>query len=149
MLTASRVGRGSKCSSVRSRLAVEPVIFEADVGGAEQLARAGAAARPLFAAHLEQIGEIVVEQQRQVEARAAVAMVLHADALIGGAAPQEHRAHDWIMSFCSTMRSLAIDVRIGEIDRQRGIVVAQIRAQQQRLRRPAPVRAAPDSAYRH
>ena len=37
------------------------------------------------------------------------------------------------MSFCSTIRPLSIDVGIGEIHRQRGIVVPQIRTQQQRL----------------
>ena len=71
-----------------------PLIFERDIGGAEQLAGADAAARALLAAHLEQIGEIVVEQERQIEAGRPVAMVLHADALIGGAAPQEDGAHD-------------------------------------------------------
>ena len=117
----------------RSRLAVEAAIFEADIGGAEQLARAGAAARAPGAAHLEQIGEIIVEQEGQVDAGGPVAMVLDADALIGGAAPQEQRAHDVDQILLQDDALAVIDVGIGEVDRQRGIVVAQVRTEQQRL----------------
>ena len=110
-----------------------PLIFEHDIGGAEQLARADAAARPALAAHLEQIGEIIVEQQRQIEARRPVAVILQADALIGGAAPQEDRAHDVQRVLLQHQPAVAVDVGIGEIDGQRRIVVAQIGAEQQRL----------------
>jgi len=101
--------------------------------GPEQSGGADAAARAPFAAHLEQIGEVVVEQQRQVEARRPVAMVLHADPLIGRSPPQEDRAHDVQHVLRQHDPAAAIDVGIGEIYRQRGIVVTQIRTQQQRL----------------
>ena len=129
----SRVGRGSKCSAVCACPAVEPAIFERNVGRPEQLAGADAAARALLAAHLEQIGEIIVEQQRQVEARGRLAVILQADALIGGAAPQEDRAHDVQHVLLQHDAAVAVDVGIGEIDGQRRIVVAQIGAEQQRL----------------
>src|SRR6516225_10736693 len=73
---------------------VEPPVVEQHVDRALQLARADAPARTLFPAYLEQVGEIIVEQQRQIEARPAVAMVLQSDPLIRRAAPQENRAHD-------------------------------------------------------
>ena len=60
-------------------------------------------------------------------------MVLHADALIGRAAPEEDRAHDVQQVLLQHQAALAIDVGIGEIDGQGRIVVAQIGAEQQRL----------------
>ena len=114
-------------------LAIEPVIVERNIGRAHELARTDAAARALFAAHLEQIGKVVVEQQRQVEARGLLAVVLHADALIGGAAPQEDRAHDVQHVLLQHDPAASINVGIGEIDRQRRIVVAHVGAEQQRL----------------
>jgi len=60
-------------------LVIEPPVFQQDVCRTQQFAGADAPARALFAAHLEQIGEVVVEQQRQLEARRPVAMVLHAE----------------------------------------------------------------------
>src|ERR1700748_776180 len=45
-------------------LAVEPFIVERDILRPEQLGRTDAAARPLLAAHFEQIGKVAVEQYR-------------------------------------------------------------------------------------
>src|SRR3979411_1259382 len=59
-----------------AQLAIEPVIFEHNVGGTKQFAGADAPSRTLFAAHLEQIGEVTVEQQRQVEASPPVTIIL-------------------------------------------------------------------------
>ena len=116
-----------------ARPAVEPAIFQRHVGRAEQLAGAHAPARPALAAHLEQIGEIIVEQQRQIETRRPVAVVLQADPLVGRAAPQEDRAHDVQHVLLQHHPAIAVDVGIGEVDGQRRIVVAQIGAEQQRL----------------
>ncbi len=52
-----------------ARPAVEPLIIELHVGRPDQPAGADAPARTLFAAHLEQIGEVIVERQRQIETR--------------------------------------------------------------------------------
>src|ERR1700731_4618306 len=65
--------------------AVDPGIVEHNVGGTEQFAGADAPARTTLASHLEQIGEVIVEQQRQIEARRIFAVILHANALIGRA----------------------------------------------------------------
>ena len=126
---------------------VEAAIFKQHVGRPEQLAGAGSAVRTPLAAHLEQIGKIIVEQQRQLEAGALVAVVLQPDALIGRAAPQEDRAHDVQQVLLQHNAALAIDVGVGQVDRQSRIVVAQVRAEQaaagdRRARAPA----APDSA---
>ena len=90
----------------------------------------GAAA---LAAHLEQIGEIIVEQQREIEARLPVAVILQGNALVGRAAPQKNRAHDVQRVLLQRQPAVAVDVGIGQIDGQRRIVVAQIGAEQQRL----------------
>ena len=60
-------------------------------------------------------------------------MVLQADTLIGRIPPQEHRAHDVQQILLQDDAPLAIDVRVGEIDCQGGIVVAQVRAEQEWL----------------
>ncbi len=113
---------------------IEAAIVEQHVGRPQQPACADAAAPAPFAADFKQIGEVVIEQQRQFKAGAAVAMVLHADALIGGTAPEEDRAHDVQQILLQHEAALAVDVRVGEIDRQGRIVVAQIGAEQQRLK---------------
>ncbi|MEY9170404.1 hypothetical protein ABIF15_001636 [Bradyrhizobium elkanii] len=115
------------------RLLVEAAIFQHHVGRAEQFARADATPRPALAAHLEQIGKVVVEQQREIEARGMIAVILQADALIGRAAPQEDRAHDVQRVLRQGQTVVAIDVGIGEVDRQRRIVVAHVGAEQERL----------------
>ena len=116
-----------------ARDVIEAAIVEQHVGRPEQPARADAAALAPLAANFKQIGEVIVEQQCQSEAGAAVAMILHADALIGGAAPQEDRAHDVQQILLQVEASVTVNVGVGEIDRQGGIVVAQIGAEQQRL----------------
>ncbi len=116
-----------------SRPGVEPAIFERNIRGALKPAGADTAARALFAADLEQIGEVIVEQQRQVETRIALTVILHADSLISGSAPQEDRAHDMQHVLLQHDAAVVVNIGIGEIDGQRGIVVAHIRAKQQRL----------------
>jgi hypothetical protein len=44
-----------------AQIAIEPVIFEHNVGGPKQFAGANAPARTCFAAHFEQIGEVAIE----------------------------------------------------------------------------------------
>ena len=113
----------------RARSVVESGIFQQHIGRTKQLAGADATARTALAAHLEQIGKIIAEQQRQVEARLMLAVILHADALVGRAAPEEDRAHDVQHIFLQYQPTLTIDIRIGQIHRERGIVVTQVRTQ--------------------
>jgi hypothetical protein len=120
-----------QCSA--ARLAIQTVIFKCCVGRAEQFAGSDAPAWAFLAAHCEQVCKVVVEPPRQVEARGTFAVVLHADALIGGAAPPEDRAYDVQHVFLQHDPALTIHIGLGEIDGQRGIVIAQARAGQQRL----------------
>ena len=112
---------------------VKSLVVQHHTGRAEQFARADAAARALFAADPEQIGEIVVKQKCQIEARQAIAMILQADALIGCPVPEKDRAHDMQHVLGQHDPIVAIDVGIAEVDSQGRVVVAQIGAEQQRL----------------
>ena len=85
-------------------------------------APAGAALAP----HLEQVGEIAVEQPCQVEIRRIFAVILHADPLIRRTTPQKDRANDVQHVLAQHQPSLTIDVRVRQVDRQRGIVVSQV-----------------------
>ncbi len=60
-------------------------------------------------------------------------MIFQANALIGGALPQKHGAQDVQQIFGEHQPPAAINIRIGEIDGQRRVVVAQIGTEQQRL----------------
>ena len=114
-------------------LTVKPPIIQNDIGRPGQLAGADAALWPPLAAHLEEIGEIIVERQRQIEVRRIIAVVLQTDPLIGRASPQEDRPHDVQRVLAQHDAAIAVDVGIGEIDGQRRIVVAQVGAEQQGL----------------
>ncbi len=116
-----------------AQLAIEPFVFKANVSGTEQPAGADAPARPLFAAYFEQIREITVEQQGHIKTRRPVAMVLQADPLIGRSAPQKDGADDVEHVLLQHDPAVAIDIGIGEIDRQCRIIIAQVGAEQQRL----------------
>jgi len=116
-----------------ARHPVKPFILEPHVGWPDEPAGSDAPARTLFATHLEQIREIIVEQQRQLETHVACAVILQTHALIGRSTPQEHRSHDVKHVFRQHDPPLAVDVGVGEIDGKRRVVVAQVGAQQQRL----------------
>src|SRR3982751_2066640 len=60
-------------------------------------------------------------------------MILQADPLISRSSPQKYRTHDVQHVLLQHDPAAAIDVWIGEIDRQSGIVVAEVGAEQQRL----------------
>src|ERR1700693_1323462 len=92
-----------------ARFSVEPDIFQQDVGRTERFAGSYATARAALASHLKQIGEVVVEQQRQIEACRIFTVILQANALIGRSAPQEDRAHDVQHVLRQHDPSLAID----------------------------------------
>ena len=114
-----RKPRRSRVEVQRSaaRFAIKPVILERDVGRTKDFAEPDAPARTPFAAHFEQIREVIVEQQRQVKARQPVTMILHTDSLIGRSTPQKDRAHDMQHVLLQHNPAIAIDIGIGEIDR--------------------------------
>ena len=115
------------------RRAIEAVIAQQDLVRRNDLAGAGAAARPLDAAHLEQVGEIAVEVQRKIESNRTIAVIAQREALIGGAAPQEDRARDVHDVLLQRDLVAVVEIRIGQVDREHGVVVAHVRPEQQRL----------------
>jgi len=86
-------------------------------------------------AHLEQIGEIAVEGDRDLQRERPVTVVAHSKALIGRALPEEDRARDVQQIFLQhDLRATGVViVRIGEVDREQRVVIAHVRAKQQRL----------------
>ena len=116
------------------QLGVQSLVAQDGGVRADRLAGAGAAAFPLQAAHLEQVGEIAVEQHRQAQIDRTIAMVLDPQPLIGRVAPEKNRAHDMHGVLGQNEAMVEIHVGIGQIDGQLRIVVAHVGAEQQRLR---------------
>src|ERR1700760_2984781 len=75
-----------------SRAAVKPGIFEQHIRRPLQPAGRNAATLTPLTADLEEVGKVIAEQQGQIKARGMFAMILNADALVGGAAPEKDRA---------------------------------------------------------
>jgi hypothetical protein len=111
---------------------VEPAIAEHDLIVAAQFGGGAAAPVALGAAHLEQVGEVVLEQDADLQLDRLIAVIAKAQPLIGGAAPQEHRAQNVHVVLFQEDALIGDDVRIGQVDEQRRIVVAQIGAEQKR-----------------
>ena len=63
-----------------------------------------------------------------------VAVIAHAKPLIGGVAPHEDGAQQVQRVLLQDHALICEYVRVGQVDDQRGVVVAQVRAQLQRLR---------------
>ena len=112
--------------------AVETLVVQRDLGLAD-VHGCGAAAVAVHAPDFEQVGEIAGELERKPDVERAVAVVLHAEALIGGAVQQKNRAHDMQYVFRLRQFLIEIDIGVGQIDDEDGIVVTHVRAQQQRL----------------
>ena len=66
--------------------------------------------------HLEQVGEVAGERERQPDLERTVAVVLNAQALIGGTAPEEQRAHDVQHVLGQHKLLIEIDVGVGQVD---------------------------------
>ena len=137
------VDRGAGGQPVRRRiegqrrpadLVVQAAIVQQRLVGAAQIGRRRAAVFAVRAAHLEQVGKIVLEQDRDLQVDRAVAVIAHAKPLIGGAAPQEHGAQNVHGVLLQHDALVGHEVRIAQVDREGGIVVAQIGAEEQRVR---------------
>ena len=115
-------------------LVVEAAIDQQRLVGAAQIGRRRAAALAMRAANLEQVGKVVLEQRRELQVDRTIAVIAHAEPLIGGAAPQEDRAQDMHGVLLQHDVLVGHEVRIGQVDGKGGIVVAQVGAQQQRVR---------------
>ncbi len=115
-------------------LVVEPAVVQQRLVGAAQIGRRGAAMFAVRATDLEQVGKVVLEQDRKLQVDRAIPIVAHAEPLIGGAAPQENRAQDMHRVLLQHHALVGHQVGIGQVDREGGIVVAQIGAEQERVR---------------
>ena len=82
--------------------------------------RAGHGASP----HLEQVGEIAGEGEHQPDLEWTVAVVLDAQALVSRAAPEKQRSHDVQHVLGQHQLLVEIDIGIGQIDGENGVVVA-------------------------
>ena len=78
------------------------------------------------AAHLEKIGKVVGEQNRHLHVDRAIAVVAQAEPLINRVAPQKDRAQNMQRVLLQDNALIGEDVRVGEIDDEGGVVVAQV-----------------------
>ena len=114
---------------------VEPLVAQQHLRLAvDHAVRGRAAPRAPIAAHLEQVGEVVVEAQRERDLDGFQSVIAHVDALVGGALPQEDRACDVDDILVQDDLVAGVDVGIGQVDREQRVVVAHVRAEQQGLR---------------
>src|SRR5262249_39230306 len=85
-------------------------------------------------AYLEQVREIIAEADREVDDERSIAVILHSEPLIGGRLPEKCGADDVKRVLFKDDPLVLVDIRIGQIDAEDGIVVADTRAQQQGCR---------------
>ena len=81
------VGRRIEGQPRAPRRSIQSVIAQQYLIGCDNLGAAGAAACPLDTAHLEQVGEIAVEMQREVDRDRMIGVIAQLQTLMGGAAP--------------------------------------------------------------
>ena len=84
------------------------------------------------AAHLEQIGKVVFEVDRQAQIDRLVAVVAHAKSLIGSVAPEKDRAQDMDAILFHDDVLTIHQIGIGQIDEESRVVVTHIGAEQKR-----------------
>src|SRR5437016_136120 len=83
-------------------------------------------------ADLEQVSKVVFENDGEAEIDWLIAIIAHTEPLIGGVAPNKYGTKN-MDPILFHHEALAVDqVRIGQIDKKGGVVVAQIRAEQKR-----------------
>ncbi len=126
--------RGRRCPKLQSRRArqtVETRIIEFNAGrGARKADRA--ARFPHRSAHFEEIAEIGAKTEIDAKAPPAVGEVAKTYSLVEHALPEEFGAFDADRIARQHDRAIDVNVGIGEVDRQRDIVVLDNGAEQQR-----------------
>jgi hypothetical protein len=148
--------RRSPGASIRAKTARSgPIRVEAQPGFAPALVEAGisecyavladlrpvlgAAARPPFAPHLEQVGEIRGEAQFQLQRQGTGGVAPHREALEADAVAEELRpAEMQLVAFEPRPPPVAGDVRVGQVAGQHRAVIGHPRTEQQRFRPGEP-----------
>jgi hypothetical protein len=116
-----------------ARNAIDRVVDERDLGGAEHL-RAHRAAQPaLVAADLEEVGEVRVELERQREPRGSLGIARHRKELVAARLPQELGARDVERVLGEPQLLANEDVRVGEVHVEDDVVGLHGRRQHERL----------------
>ena len=126
------IRRRIKVERGAARFGVETLIDQQHSVVAVKLGRRRAVPIAMRAAHFEQIGKVVLEHDRQPQVDRLVAIIAHAEPLIGGATPQEDGAQDMDAVLLHKDTLAVHQIRIGQIDEERRIIVAQVGAEQER-----------------
>ena len=113
-------------------LAVQTIIGQNDPIVAVKCCTRGTPPITARAAHLEQIGKVVFEVDRQAQIDRLVAVVAHAEPLIGGVAPEKDRAQDMDAILFHDDVLTIHQIGIGQIDEESRVVVTHIGAEQKR-----------------
>ena len=129
-----RRGRRSEMQSRGPHVGVETAIRKPHAVRPNDLAPNLAAAFALDAPHLEDIGEIIAESQRQREVDSIRAMVHQRNSLMQGAVAQVNAARDVDEIFEKIEVSVGVDVWISQVYVIADICVVDGRMQQQRPR---------------
>src|SRR5262249_5917497 len=111
---------------------IEPLVLNAHAVGFDRRRVGNATTRAAQATDFENVGKVAGEIKRQFETDRAVAVILYGQSLVGGLVPDKGRAHDVHRVFLQHDSATGVDIRVGEISTQGGIVVAHIASQQQR-----------------
>ena len=126
-------GRRLELDAGATRLAVETEIDELRVP-VLHAAALGAAPFAPRAAHLENIGKVVVEGEREQEAHPLVAEIPYRKAVKQRGAPDEDRPRHVQHVFVQDDVLVVIDIGVCEIDGEDAVVVGEVRAEQERLK---------------
>ena len=94
----------------------------------------GAAAPTLGPPHLEYVGEVIVEGDRQKEPDPIGAEISHGKAVKQGGTPNEDRPCHMQQVFLQDDALVVVDVGIGEIDGEDAVVVGKVRPEEERLK---------------
>ena len=114
-----------------SHLLVETVVAQHELLGPRHLGEAGPAPGALEAPHLEQVGKIIAKGEAELKCNRPSAVIADAQSLIGRILPEKDRADDMQGVLFQNDPVVTVDIGIGQVDAQDGVVVAQVGAEQE------------------
>jgi hypothetical protein len=125
-------GRGLEAHTGGTRDTVQRAVDEGHLGRTAHIARHGAAPAAPVAAHLEQVGEVGGELQREMHAASLLGVAGHGEKLVAARLPQVLGARH-VVGVLGEHQAIALeDVRGGEVDIQGEVVGLHGRRQAQR-----------------